>query len=324
MSRTLYPHSEPRTAVWLPVGDEHEIYVEEGGNPAGLPLVFLHGGPGSGCKPSHRQFFDPARYRSILLDQRGAGRSRPYGGIEHNSTPHLIADLELVRQHFAIDRWVLFGGSWGAALALAYAETYPARVLGMVLRGTFLARARDVDWFFADGASRLLPAAWSAFQDEVGVHSDLVDVLYRAVTGSNAALAEKIARAWARWSGEVVMYSLDAAGSDLEPPLAESLAKTRIEMHYARHHYFLRENQLLHEAERLAGIPLTIIHGRRDITCTADAAWALHRRLPHSRLEILPTAGHLSSEVPMTEALVAAADEMAELLGRKPTDPGRA
>lgn len=310
----LYPHSEPRAAAWLSVGDGYEVYFEDGGNPAGIPVVFLHGGPGSGCKPSHRQFFDPERYRSLLIDQRGAGRSRPYGGTDHNSLPALIADLEKLRAHCGIDRWLLFGGSWGGALALAYAEQYPERVLGMVLRGCFLARRRDLAWFLHDGASRLLPRAWQEFEACVGISAPTVEVLHAAVFGGDAARAAQVARAWSKWSTAVVMFALDAPESEPELPLAETLAKTRIELHYALHRYFLAENELLDQAHRLPAVPVRIIHGQRDLTCTADAAWALHRAIPESQLEILRGAGHLSGEPAMSDALVRAADMMADAL----------
>ena len=311
--RLLYPNCEPVVAEHLSVGGGHEIYVEQCGNPSGIPAVFLHGGPGSGCKPDHRQFFDPARYNVILIDQRGAGRSRPYGSVEHNDTAALIDDMEAVRERFGIDAWVLFGGSWGAALALAYAETLPDRVLGIILRGTFLARKRDVDWFFHDGASRFLPRQWREFVDRVQADdpNDLVAFLHAAVFSDDAATVERIARAWEAWSGAVVMFSIDNTGGNASGDLAASIAKTRIELHYAKHAYFFAENQLLNRAECIPRVPVTIVHGARDLTCTADAAWVIHAAIPDSNLEIVATAGHLSSERPMKDALVRASDAMA-------------
>ncbi|MCZ6770660.1 MAG: prolyl aminopeptidase [Proteobacteria bacterium] len=311
--RLLYPHCEPVVAEHLTVGDRHEIYVEQCGNSSGIPVVFLHGGPGSGCKPDHRQFFDPKRYNIILIDQRGAGRSRPFGSVEHNDTAALIDDMEAVRGRFGIDAWVLFGGSWGAALSLAYAEALPDRVLGMILRGTFLARKRDVDWFFHDGARRFLPRQWREFVDRVQAHDphELVAFLHTAVFSDDAATVERIARAWEAWSGAVVMFSIDQAGEDANGDLTAAIAKTRIELHYAKHAYFFAENQLVDRADRIPRVPVTIVHGARDLTCTADAAWVIHGAIPESKLEIVRTAGHLSSERPMKDALVRATDGMA-------------
>lgn len=314
--RAPYPATEPRLAEQLDVGDGHSVYFEECGSASGIPVVFLHGGPGSGCKPSHRRFFAPDKYRSVLVDQRGAGRSTPFGAVDANSTPRLAADLERIRRRLGIEQWVLFGGSWGAALALYYAETYPQRVLGMVLRGTFLARRRDVDWFFTDGASRMLPRGWSEFKQVVGDPPDMIGYLHETVFGGDPAAAERVARAWSRWSQEVVTYAIDNTGAEGEEPLSAVMAKTRIELHYASNRYFLRENQLLEDVHRLPPVPVTIIHGQRDLTCTPDAAWALHRAIPGSSLRLLRTAGHLSGETAMTDALLDAADEMAGLVAR--------
>jgi proline iminopeptidase len=312
--RSVYPASNANRAESLDVGDGHEIYFEEGGNLNGIPVVFLHGGPGAGCKPSHRQFFAPERYRSVLVDQRGAGRSTPYGGTQANSTQHLVADLERIREHLGIDKWVLFGGSWGAALALYYAQTFPQRVLGMILRGSFLARRRDVDWFFSEGANRLLPRGWDAFKKVVGEPQDMVTHLHDTVFGDDDGAAEAAARAWAQWSGEVVCYAIDNVGGQGAEALSSVMAKARLEFHYAKNAYFMRENQLLEDTHKLPKVPTFIVHGQRDLTCTPDAAWALHQAIAGSTLRILRTAGHLSSESLMTEALLDAADEMAECL----------
>ncbi|MFT4564119.1 MAG: proline iminopeptidase [Gammaproteobacteria bacterium] len=312
--RSVYPATKSSRSEFIDVGDGHQIYIEQGGDANGIPVVFLHGGPGAGCKSSHRQFFAPDKYRSVLVDQRGAGRSTPYGGTDANSTQHLAADLEQIRTYLGIDKWVLFGGSWGAALALYYAQTYPERVLGMVLRGTFLARSRDVDWFFTEGASRLLPRGWDAFKQVVGDPPDMATFLYDSVFGDDSGAAERVARAWAQWSGEVVCYAIDNVGAQGSEALSSVMAKARLEFHYAKNAYFIRENQLLEDADKLPDVPVMIVHGQRDLTCTPDAAWALHKAIPDSTLRILRTAGHLSSESLMTEALLDAADEMVELL----------
>jgi proline iminopeptidase len=308
--REPYSLVEAREAGWLDVGDGHQVHFEDAGPVDGLPVVFLHGGPGSGCKPSHRQFFDPDRYRSVLFDQRGCGLSRPFASCEANTTRHLVEDIERLREHLGIPAWVVFAGSWGVALGLAYAERHPERVLGMVLRGSFLARERDLTWFLADGAGRMLPKAWAELNDALGQPSSLIDEIHRRVFGADDVLALAASRAWGRWSGEVVSFSMDTESSDPEPPADVLIGKTRLEMHYARHRYFLEPDELLANASRLPQVPVTIVHGQRDLTCTPAASWALHRALPHSRLEILRTAGHLSGEPLMTDALLRAADAM--------------
>ncbi|MSR13478.1 MAG: prolyl aminopeptidase [Gammaproteobacteria bacterium] len=312
--RSLYPATAPRRAEWLEVGDGHSIYFEEAGNPEGIPIVFLHGGPGSGCKPSHRQFFEPTRYRSFLFDQRGCGRSKPFGSTQHNSTQALISDLEALRRWAGVEAWALFGGSWGAALALAYAQFHPDRVLAMVLRGTFLARKRDLDWFMQVGAARLLPKAWADFVASTREIGQSISALHDAVFGSDSTVAESAARAWAKWSNEVVMYAFDNAPGDAPEPLDHLLGKTRIELHYAINGYFLADNELLTNAHKLPRVPIHVIHGQRDLTCAPEAGWAIHQAVPGSTFEILRTAGHLSGEAPVQDALLRAADAMAERL----------
>lgn len=314
--RTPWPLIEAHARDWLDVGDGHRLCYEDAGPRDGLPVVFLHGGPGSGCKPSHRQFFDPARYRSVLFDQRGSGLSTPFAGCEHNTTRHLVADLERLREHLGIDSWVVFAGSWGVALGLAYAQAHPSRVLGMVLRGTFLGRQVDLDWFLHAGAARLLPRAWSELNDSLGHPSSIVDEVHARVFGGDDGVALAAARAWGRWSGEVVTYSMEHGDADPEPPPQVLIGKTRIEMHYAKHRYFLEPDELLARAALLPRVPVAIVHGQRDITCTPDASWALHRAIPGSTLEILRTAGHLSGEPAMTDALLRAADRL--LAGLRP------
>lgn len=317
--RALYPLDEPRRTARLDVGDGHAVYAEESGAADGIPVVFLHGGPGSGCKPSHRQSFDPARYRVFLFDQRGCGRSTPFGEIRANTTWHLVRDLEILREWAGVERWLLFGGSWGGALALAYAETHPGRVLGMVLRGTFLARARDMDWFLGAGAGRLLPRAWEAFVNATRDVGQDIPSLHAAVCGQDEARALRIAQAWSMWSTEVVMYAFDSSPQEAPPPAAELLGKTRLELHYANAGYFLRDNQLLADIARVPPVPVTLIHGQRDITCAPEAGWAVHRALPWSTLEMLRTAGHLSSEPSVQDALIRAADAMAVELSSRST-----
>ncbi|MEM7466140.1 MAG: prolyl aminopeptidase [Pseudomonadota bacterium] len=316
----LYSLIEPTEQTLLDVGDDHHIYFEVAGPGDGIPVVFLHGGPGSGCKPSHRQFFDPKRYRSILVDQRGSGKSTPFGGTTANSTPKLVADLELIRERLGIDKWVLFGGSWGAALALYYAIQHSQRVSAIALRGTFLARRYDVDWFFEHGASRLLPREWAKFQAGVAPfqkpNESILDCLYRATFSTDQQTADTVASLWAAWSEAVVLYAFDKVPTDGARDATETVrAKTRIEMHYAKNNYFMPDGFLLDNAGRLPNVPVKIIHGLRDITCTPDAGWSLHQRLPISTFKLLRNAGHLSGETAMTEALVEAADEIAKEAG---------
>lgn len=316
--RQLYPSIQPHTTLGLDVGQGHRIHVERCGTAGAIPVVFLHGGPGAGCKADHRQFFAPTVFDIVLFDQRGAGRSLPYGAVEHNDTAHLVADMEAIREHFGLTQWLVFGGSWGATLALAYAETHPQRVLGLVLRGTFLARARDFAWFAGDGANRLLPVQWQQFIESARIPRDreLIEFLHGETFSGDRSRIEVVARAWEAWSGAVVMFSLDQNGDGAAGGLDVAIAKLRLEMHYAHYAYFLTDNQLLQDAHRLPQVPTVIVHGARDLTCTAEAAWAVHQVIPGSRLEILRTAGHLSSEAPMIDALVRATDEIGATIAR--------
>jgi len=297
----------------------HAVYVEECGNARGIAVVFMHGGPGSGCKPYHRQFFDPARYRIVLFDQRGCGRSTPQGETRENTTSHLIADMEAIRERLQIDRWVLFGGSWGATLALLYAQACPDRVLGKILRGTFLARQRDLDWFFTRGVNAIFPDYWEDTLAALGAGevSDIIEAAYERVHRGDADTARATAKAWSAWTGRIATYLL-AEGAAQEASAQEEerrLNEVRVETHYARHRYFLKDDQILRAADRLPIVPTCIVHGRRDLTCTLESSWTLHRALPGSRLTILREAGHLASEPQMIDALVTATDRFAEMLG---------
>lgn len=301
----------------MPVDPPHALYVEEAGNPRGLPVVFLHGGPGSGSRPYHRQFFDPARYRIVVFDQRGAGRSAPAGCTEANDTQRLVADLEHIREHLGIERWLVFGGSWGATLGLVYAQAHPERVLGMILRGTFLASQRDLDWFFKDGVRHIFPDAWEELVAPISLpeRGDLITAYHRRVNSEHRTEQLAAARAWSQWTGCIVTYTLPGGGAGGAQDEDRLLQEARVELHYALNRYFLRPEQILGDAGRLPRVPVTIVHGRRDLTCTLEAAWRLHRALPHAQLVIVPQAGHLASEPAMIDALVTATDAMAEKLG---------
>lgn len=316
--RELYPPLEPNTVHRLDVEPPHRVCVEECGNPRGMPVVFLHGGPGSGCKSYHRQFFDPARYRIVLFDQRGCGRSSPPGETQKNSTPLLLTDLETIRNRLGIDRWLLFGGSWGTTLALLYAQAHPDRVLGMILRGTFLARQQDLDWFFGSGVDRIFPDYRESLRSRFPVEErgDLIAACYRRMQSDDAELRWQTAQAWSAWTGGIVTYLL--AEGEAKPPTPEDRQRTinevAIETHYAYHRYFIDENQILDRIARLPPVPMTIVHGRRDLTCPLESSWALHRALPKSKLVVVREAGHLASEPAMVDALVTVTDEMVRLL----------
>lgn len=315
--RTLYPEIEPIAVYKLDVEPPHTIYVEECGNKEGIPLVFFHGGPGSGCKPYHRQFFDPRHYRMVLFDQRGAGRSTPRGEVVANTTQALLDDIELIRAELNIDRWLLFGGSWGATLALRYALAHPERVSGLILRGLFLASGRDFDWLFTDGGvSRIFPDYWEDFLRPIAEHErdNLVTAYYRRIHTQDKKSRIEAARAWSAWLGRVVYYLLPAEDQDQEEDLEKMLAEASIETHYAYNRYFLEQDYILSNAHRLPKVPTMIIHGRRDLTCTLDSSWALHKALPNASMVIVPDVGHLAGEPAMIDALLSATDEFCERL----------
>jgi proline iminopeptidase len=269
--------------------------------------------------PDHRRYFDPDFYRVLLFDQRGSGRSTPLGLTEANHTWELVEDMESVRRALDVDRWILFGGSWGATLALIYAERHPERVIGMVLRGVFLARPRDLEWFFGpDGVARLFPESWRDFSRAMPLaeRRNLVSAYYRCIHGSDQPSAVAAARSWSAWEDRVATWSLPPTSEKGAKPVDESrlLAKARIETHFAQGRYFIAENAILDHVGRLAGIPVSIVHGRRDLTCTLEAAWLLHRAIPRSIYAVVPEAGHLASEPAMVDALVRETDRMRDRL----------
>lgn len=311
---TLYDPLEPFAVDHLDRGDGHRIYVEQAGKPNGIPVVFLHGGPGSGCNENHRRYFDPSRYRVILFDQRGCNRSEPQGEVRNNTTDLLLDDLEAIRRHAGVDQWLVFGGSWGATLALLYAQTHARHVLGLILRGTFLARARDLDWFVGDGVRRIFPDDWERFTMTMPAteRNDPIGACARHVLGPDPKLGMRYGLAWSRWAGRVATYLLpEAPPGTGETPDETLYRQSRIEMHYAAHRYFVAENQILERAGSLPRVPMRIIHGRRDLTCTLDSAWDLHKAVPWSELVVVREGGHLASEPSMVDALVAATDWMA-------------
>jgi proline iminopeptidase len=309
--RQLYPAIEPFRRGYLRVSDVHEIYYEESGNPAGKPAVFLHGGPGAGSDKRARQFFDPQHYRIVVFDQRGSGRSRPSASLIENTTWHLVADIERLRKHLGIERWLVFGGSWGSTLALAYSEAHPERVTEIVLRGIFLIRYGEIRWFYQHGASEIFPDRWEAYRDAIAPdeRDDFLNAYYRRLTGTDQRAALAAARAWSVWEGSTsFLYSdPDAIKKWGEDHFA--LAVARIECHYFVNRGFLRsETQLLEDVARIRHIPATIVQGRYDVVCPAATAWDLHRVWPEASMRIVPDAGHSAFEPGNTHELVLATD----------------
>ncbi len=319
--RTLFPEIKPNESFFLSADSEHELYIEECGNPEGIPVVFVHGGPGAGCEPGNRRFFNPEIYRIVLFDQRGAGHSRPHAGLRNNTTRDLIEDMERIRERLGIDRWVLFGGSWGSTLALSYAECYPVRVLAMILRGIFLCRPHEIRWFYQEGASRIFPEYWQDYLAQIpdDERDDLVRAYHRRLTGDDEIARMSAAKAWSIWEGRcsTLLTEKTTLHRFSDPHFALSLA--RIEAHYFVNNSFLAYNQILRDAHRLADIPGIVIHGRYDMVCPIENAFQLHRAWPKSQLRIIPDCGHAAGEPGITNALIKSTIEIARLLTRDPS-----
>ncbi|MBK8724751.1 MAG: prolyl aminopeptidase [Holophagaceae bacterium] len=309
----LYPALDPFQTGHLRVSGLHEVYFEVSGNPEGKPVVFLHGGPGGATSPKHRRFFDPRRYRIVLLDQRGCGLSRPYGELRENSTWELVADLERLREHLGIERWQVFGGSWGSTLALAYSQAHPACVTELVLRGIFLSSTWELDWFYRGGASALYPDVWETFLAAIpeAEQGDLLQAYLTRLISEDPEIQTPAVKAWCTWEGALSnLYTSAEAVADLgEDALA--LAFSRLEAHYFAHGSWLGEGQLLAGIEKIRHLPATIIQGRYDVVCPMKSAWELHRAWPEAEFLIVPDAGHGASEPGISKALVAATDRFA-------------
>ena len=312
----LFPAIQPDNTWRFPVSDLHTLYIEESGYPDGVPVVFLHGGPGGACEPGHRRFFDPERYRIILFDQRGCGKSKPHASLEDNTTWDLVADLEKIREFLEIDRWVLFGGSWGSTLALAYAQTHADKVLGLILRGIFLARDEDVQWFFQGNAARIFPEAWQNFIEPIpeDERDDLIAAYYQRLISDNEIVRMGAAKAWSIWEGSSVTLLPDRSVVDYfsDPHIALSIA--RIECHYFSNQSFLRANQLLEDMAKLTEIPGFIVHGRYDIVCPIDQAFQLSLGWDNAQLKVIDDAGHAVTEPGISNALVDCCNSMLEML----------
>jgi proline iminopeptidase len=310
--KTLYPEIEPFESGYLKTSSSHQIYYEQAGNPNAPAIIFLHGGPGSGCNENHRRYFNPDKYRIILFDQRGCNRSTPTACVENNSTQDILNDIESIRNLLSIDKWALFGGSWGATLALLYAEQYPQHVTGIILRGTFLARQCDFDWFAKSGVNKIFPDYWQEFVtlfDETE-KKNLLDALYQRVFSDNQEIQQEAAKAWALWAGRVVTHSfVKDYMLDVED-VNKLINEAKIEMHFAKNKYFISENEIIDNILQVPDVPTTIIHGRKDLTCLPESSWLVHRALADSILVIVSDGGHLAGESAMIDALITATDQM--------------
>lgn len=312
----LFPPIEPYRTGRLEVSKLHTLYFEECGNPEGKPVVFLHGGPGGGLDPDYRRYFDPKKWRIVLFDQRGCGKSRPFAELRENTTWDLVADIERLRTHLEIERWVVFGGSWGSTLALAYAETHPQQVKALVLRGIFMLRRSELEWFYQDGASHMFPEAWQQYLDVIPPRErgDMMAAYYKRLTSSSKSVRRTAAKAWSVWEGSTSKLYTDPALVKKFAGGRFADAFARIECHYfVNKGFFKTDDQLLRDAKRLRDIPGVIVQGRYDVVCPATSAWELHQAWPKSKLIIVPDAGHSMSEPGIRSALVEETERFARL-----------
>ena len=309
--RELYPPIEPYDTGRLQVSPVHNVYYEQAGNPEGQPVVFLHGGPGGGIVPEYRRYFDPSAYRVILFDQRGSGLSTPHAELEGNTTWDLVEDIEKIREHLGIDRWHVFGGSWGSTLALAYAETHPGRVRSLVLRGIFLCRPKEIQWFYQEGANWIFPDVWEAYEkvipeDERG---DFMRAYYRRLTSDDEATRVEAARAWSVWEGSTSKLFFDYSSIEKFDDPQFALAFARIECHYFMNNaFFPTDNYLIENVGKIRHIPATIVQGRYDVVCPIKSAWELHKAWPEADFRVVPDAGHSVTEPGIIHELVSATD----------------
>ncbi|MCP4504412.1 MAG: prolyl aminopeptidase [Deltaproteobacteria bacterium] len=314
--RQQYPLQNAFDSFRLPVGDGHTLFVEQAGNPEGTPVIFFHGGPGGGIDPAHRRYFNPDRYRIVLFDQRGSGRSTPHAKLEHNTTWDLIADAECIRERLGIEKWQVFGGSWGSTLALAYAVTHPDRVTSVVLRGIFLIRELEVNWFYQSGASELFPDRFEHFREHIPKtdQHDLVTAYHRLLTDDDADVRLEAARQWAMWEGATSRLILDENLVQRCGAAAFALSLARIEVHYfVNQGFFEEDGWLLTQIDKIRHIPCTIVQGRYDVVCPVRSAWDLKKAWPEADLRIIPDAGHASSEPGIVDALIETTDKYAHL-----------
>lgn len=314
--KTLYPEIEPFDTGRLKVSPAHEIYYEQVGNPQGKPAVFLHGGPGGGIVPEYRRYFDPQLYRVVLFEQRGSGQSTPHASLYDNTTWHLVSDIEQLREHLGIEKWQVFGGSWGSTLALAYSETHPERVSELVLRGIFLCRQKEISWFYQEGASAIFPDVWEEYLRVIpeAERGDMVSAYYRRLTSDDYAVQLEAARAWSIWEGSTskLFFDPDMIEKFADPEFA--LAFARIECHYFMNNsFFATDNYLIENVGKIRRLPAVIVQGRYDVVCPMTSAWDLHRAWPEAKLQIIADAGHSITEPGIIDALIVATDNFARI-----------
>ena len=310
--RTLYPEIEPFNTGYLKVSDIHTVYFEESGNPEGKPAIFVHGGPGGGSNPAHRRYHDPSKYRIVVFDQRGCGRSTPYASLQDNTTWHLVSDMEAIREHLSIEKWQVFGGSWGSTLGLAYAQTHPQRVTELVLRGIFMLRRSELIWFYQHGASHIFPDAWDSYLQAIPEveHGDLISAYYRRLTSEDEHVRNAAARAWSVWEGSTsyLVQNPDHIAHAGEDDFAVAFA--RIECHFfVNGGFFEVDGQILRDIDSIRHIPGVIVQGRYDVVCPMRSAWDLHKAWPESELHVVANAGHSANEVGIIDQLVRATDK---------------
>ncbi|HEX7672525.1 MAG TPA: prolyl aminopeptidase [Bdellovibrio sp.] len=314
--RDFYPQIEPYNKGFIKVSEIHNLYYEEVGNPQGKPVVFLHGGPGGGVAPDHRRFFDPQNYRIILFDQRGSGQSTPCAELRDNDTWNLIKDTETIREFLKIDTWVVFGGSWGSTLALAYAITHPERVKALVLRGIFLCRPSEIKWFYQEGASNIFPDVWDEYLKPIPMNErhDMVAAYYKRLTHTDAAIRLEAAKAWSKWEAATSRLYVDPKAVDEFDDPEYALSFARIECHYFTNNaFFATDNWLLENVGKIRHIPCAIVQGRYDVVCPATSAWELHKAWPEAKFTIIADAGHAAAEPGTRSALIEATDNFRNL-----------
>ena len=322
---SLYPAIEPFQHYYLSVANAaiinettaqtHQLYVEQCGNPDGIPVIFLHGGPGSGCRPSHRCFFDPALYHIILFDQRGCGRSRPKGLLKHNTTGHLVEDIELIRQHLGIEKWLVFGGSWGTTLALTYAQRFADKVAGLILRGIFLASQQDIDWFYSEnGAAKTYPEAWRYLVEHLPIsqQAEPISAIYQQLSSDNSQPSNGMLKRIQFWEASLVYWQKLLTLDDISITEDEKTSAI-IQLFYSMNQCFIEQAPILEHIDKIRHIPTTIIHGRQDMVCPVEQAWLLKQCWPEAELSIIEMAGHVASEPKIISALVKATNDFAKL-----------